>query len=150
MNILVLNSSPKGKYSITMQTVNYIAKHCPGTKFEVLEVGRRIRSYEKDFSSAMKQLNRRHDLIALQICDPIEKKWPVDVPILLEDAETGELIAVGGNDNAQLQSELAARSEAVKSLCRSAGVDHVEIESGSEVLKPLIKFFAARNRRQRR
>ena len=105
---------------------------------------------EKDFSSAMKQLNRRHDLIALQICDPIEKKWPVDVPLLLEDAETGELISIGGHSNAMLQSELDARSEAVKSLCRSAGVDHVEIESGSEVLKPLIKFFAARNRRQRR
>ena len=105
---------------------------------------------EKDFSSAMKQLNRRHDLIALQICDPIEKKWPVDVPLLLEDAETGELIAVGGHSSAQLQGELDARSEAVKALCRSAGVDHVEIESGSEVLKPLIKFFAARNHRQRR
>ena len=105
---------------------------------------------EKDFSSAMKQLNRRHDLIALQICDPIEKKWPVDVPLLLEDAETGQLIAVGGYSSARLQGELDARSVAVKALCRSAGVDHVEIESGSEVLKPLIKFFAARNRRQRR
>ena len=62
MNILVLNGSPKGKYSITMQTVNYIAKHCPGTKFEVLEVGRRIRSYEKDFSSAAEAMARA-DLI---------------------------------------------------------------------------------------
>ena len=53
MKILVLNGSPKGKYSITLQTVLYLqALHTEHT-FEILNVGQRIKSLEKDFSSAI-------------------------------------------------------------------------------------------------
>ncbi len=30
MNILVLNGSPKGEYSITLQTIRYLEKKIPG------------------------------------------------------------------------------------------------------------------------
>ena len=52
MKILVLNGSPKGANSITLQTVNYISKKLPGHEFEVLHVGSRIKALEKDFSPA--------------------------------------------------------------------------------------------------
>ena len=52
MNILVLNGSPKGKYSITLQTVNYLEVLYPAHRFEVLNVGQKIKSLEKDFSVA--------------------------------------------------------------------------------------------------
>ncbi len=53
MNILVLNGSPKGKYSITLQTVLYLEKLHPDHTFEILNVGQTIKSLEKDFSSAI-------------------------------------------------------------------------------------------------
>ena len=53
MNILVLNGSPKGKYSITLQTVLYLEKLHPDHTFENLNVGQTIKSLEKDFSSAI-------------------------------------------------------------------------------------------------
>ncbi|MBQ2988527.1 MAG: NAD(P)H-dependent oxidoreductase [Clostridia bacterium] len=57
MHILVLNGSPKGKYSITLQTVNYLEKLWSDRHtFEVLHVGQRIRALEKDFSPAEKAL----------------------------------------------------------------------------------------------
>ena len=62
MNILVLNGSPKGKYSITLQTVRYLEKLCPRHTFEVLHVGQRIKALEKDFSEAAQALARA-DLI---------------------------------------------------------------------------------------
>ena len=62
MNILVLNGSPKGKYSITLQTVNYLMQQYPGHSFEILNVGQKIRTFEKDFSSASEALNKA-DLI---------------------------------------------------------------------------------------
>ena len=62
MNILVLNGSPKGKYSITLQTVRYLEKLCPRHTFEVLHVGQRIKALEKDFSDAAQALARA-DLI---------------------------------------------------------------------------------------
>ena len=56
MKILVLNGSPKGKYSITLQTVLYLQQKFPGQKFEVLHVGQKIKSLEKDFSEAKASL----------------------------------------------------------------------------------------------
>ena len=52
MNILVINGSPKGEYSITLQTVLYIEKHFPEHDFHVLHAGKQIRALEKDFSEA--------------------------------------------------------------------------------------------------
>jgi len=56
MKILILNGSPKGAYSITLQTVNYLEKLHPEHTFEVLHVGQRIKSLEKDFSPALTAL----------------------------------------------------------------------------------------------
>ena len=58
MRILVLNGSPKGKYSVTLQTVNYLQLLRPEHQFEILHVGQKIKSLEKDFSTA--QIGRAH------------------------------------------------------------------------------------------
>ena len=50
MKILVLNGSPKGQYSVTLQTINYLQKLCPKHEFEVFHVGARIKALEKDFT----------------------------------------------------------------------------------------------------
>ena len=62
MNILVINGSPKGEYSITLQTVLYIEKHFPEHDFHVLHAGKQIRALEKDFSEAA-ELLKNADLI---------------------------------------------------------------------------------------
>ena len=62
MNILVLNGSPKGKYSITLQTVLYLQRLYPDCAFEVLNVGQKIKSLEKDFTEAAAALEKA-DLI---------------------------------------------------------------------------------------
>ncbi len=62
MNILILNGSPKGKYSITLHTCLYIQKRNPAHTFEILHVGQQIRKLEKDMSEALAALERA-DLI---------------------------------------------------------------------------------------
>ena len=52
MKIAVINGSPKGEYSITLQTVHYLEKRYPEHEFTVLHVGQRIKSLEKDFAPA--------------------------------------------------------------------------------------------------
>ena len=103
----------------------------------------------KEFSMPLKQLNRRHDVIAVQIYDPSERNWQVDSSIVVEDAETGEVISFDARDSKRLQAEMDSASNAVAALCRSARVDRVEIESGSDVLGPLIQFYALRNNRSK-
>ena len=49
MKVLVLNGSPRGEYSITLQTSLYLEKRFAEHKFQFLHVGRCIKSFEKDF-----------------------------------------------------------------------------------------------------
>lgn len=56
MKILVLNGSPKGKHSTTLQTARYLQALHPEHRFAVLPVGQHIRRYEQDFSPARKAL----------------------------------------------------------------------------------------------
>ena len=58
MRILVLNGSPKGSYSITLQTVNYLQAKYPAHTFDVLHVGQRIKQLEKDFAPAGEALEK--------------------------------------------------------------------------------------------
>ena len=68
MNILVLNGSPKGQYSITLQTINYLQKLHPEHTFEILHVGQRIKALEMDFSQVIEEITQADLLI---FCYPV-------------------------------------------------------------------------------
>ena len=63
MKILVLNGSPKGKYSITLQTVLYLEKKFKECEFEVLHVGQTIKALEKDFTKAKEAIETADALL---------------------------------------------------------------------------------------
>jgi len=54
MKICVINGSPKGKYSITLQTSLYLQQRFPEHSFSFLQAGQRIRTYEKDMTDAVR------------------------------------------------------------------------------------------------
>ncbi|MBQ2094890.1 MAG: NAD(P)H-dependent oxidoreductase [Firmicutes bacterium] len=56
MNILILNGSPKGENSVTLQTMRYLRECFPAHTYRELHVSQRIRSIEKDFSAAREAL----------------------------------------------------------------------------------------------
>ena len=58
MHILILNGSPKGEYSITLQTLRYLEACYPAHSFEVLHVGQKIKSLEKDMTEAHEMIKR--------------------------------------------------------------------------------------------
>ena len=53
MNILILNGSPKGQYSITLHTCLYLQRHFPEHHWTMLHVGQQIKALEKDFGPAI-------------------------------------------------------------------------------------------------
>jgi len=57
MNILVLNGSPKGENSITLHTVLFLERIHPEHHFTILQVGQRIKQYEKDFEEVVQALD---------------------------------------------------------------------------------------------
>ena len=68
MNILVLNGSPSGNDSITLQTVEYLKLFFSEHTYETLQVGQQIRMMENDFSKAKTALEKA-DLIIF--CYPV-------------------------------------------------------------------------------
>ena len=63
MKVLVLNGSPKGDYSITLQTVKYLERLFPEDSFRVLHVGQKIKALEKDFSPALEAIGEAEALL---------------------------------------------------------------------------------------
>jgi multimeric flavodoxin WrbA len=47
MKIVVLNGSPKGEYSITLQYVNYLQKKYTEDNFEVFHIAQKIKKLRK-------------------------------------------------------------------------------------------------------
>ena len=101
---------------------------------------------DRPFEKELKLLNRRHDVIALELTDPREKAWPGTLAIELEDAESGELADFSGGKAAlrRLDDELAAGLAARRAVFRRARIDAVEIADGENVLRPLAEFFSRR------
>ena len=62
MKVLVINGSPKGKQSVTLQTVLYFEKLFADDEFEFLHVGKKLRKYQKDFSKVFEKVEKA-DLI---------------------------------------------------------------------------------------
>lgn len=50
MKVLVINGSPKGRNSITWQTVRFLQKKFPKDEFDIIHAGARIRQLEHDMS----------------------------------------------------------------------------------------------------
>jgi uncharacterized protein (DUF58 family) len=98
---------------------------------------------------AVRQTNRRHDLIALHIEDPREKELPNVGIIALEDAETGEIIELNtarASVRKRFNELSSERAQRLKSDLRAEGVDIVQLRTDTPYIPPLQRFFKSRGR----
>ena len=102
------------------------------------------------YRQAMLVTNRRHDVVAFDISDPLEREI-ADVGIIaLEDAESGHRRWVDTGDRQWRRdfSERVARLDSEKSdVFAAAGVDHVRVGTERDYLAEVGGFF--RNRLSR-
>jgi uncharacterized protein (DUF58 family) len=98
---------------------------------------------------AVRQTNRRHDLIAVVVEDPREKELPNVGIIALEDAETGEIIELDTARSAVRTrfNELSLeRSRRLQNDLRAEGVDTVQLRTDAPYIPTLHRFFKSRGR----
>jgi len=98
---------------------------------------------------AVRQTNRRHDLIALHIEDPRERELPNVGIVALEDAETGEIIEINTGRSAVRKrfAELSLeRAQRLRGDLRAEGVDSVQLRTDMPYIPPLQRFFKSRGR----
>lgn len=103
--------------------------------------------------TALRQANRRHDLVAVQITDRFELTLPDLGYLVLKDAETGEVVEINTGDARKRQS-FAKRQDQVQHnlqhLFASAGIDSIQLRTDQPYAAALGRFFQARERRRRR
>ena len=107
---------------------------------------------DQGFDKALAVAGRRHDLTAVRLGDAREEELPPLGLVELEDPETGEKVVVntsGAAFRAAFRSTNAKRRAALDRMLRRSKVDLIDIETGEPYVKPLMRFFQERMRRQR-
>jgi uncharacterized protein (DUF58 family) len=98
-------------------------------------------------------LNRKHDVVAVQITDRYELELPRLGRLILEDAETGEIIELN-TASADSRKVFAARQEKMRAdiarQFRTAGIDSIQLRTDESYSSALGRFFEGREKRRRR
>jgi uncharacterized protein (DUF58 family) len=102
-------------------------------------------------STALRQANRRHDVVCVQITDPHELEMPALGRLVLEDAESGELVELNTND-AGMRTAFAQRRarqrEELHRWFRSARIDAIPLRTDQPYEAALGRFFENREKRR--
>ena len=107
----------------------------------------------ESFRSSLAATNRRHDIIALDLHDPMEHQIPDVGLMVLEDAETGELEWVDTSNKAwreAFEARTLDLEQQKRRLLSSLAIDHIQISTDKDYVVELNEFFARRSRRRAR
>lgn len=100
-----------------------------------------------DFERPMKRLNRRHDVIAIDINDPREERFPDAGMARLVDAETGEsrMVELRKSD---VSRRALQRRQQLERRFRVSGVDWMSVSTAMPYDRELLRFFRERTLRR--
>jgi uncharacterized protein (DUF58 family) len=106
---------------------------------------------DEGFDKALAVAGRRHDLVAVRLGDAREQELPALGLLELEDPESGERVIVNTSNKAfrsAFRTVNAARRGTLDRMLRRSKVDVIDIATGEPWVKPLMRFFQGRMRRQ--
>jgi uncharacterized protein (DUF58 family) len=101
----------------------------------------------------LRQANRRHDVVAVQVTDRHELELPALGRLVFDDAETGEVVEVNTSDPRKRAAfaERQARAQAeLARLFRSIGIDAIQLRTDRPYGIELARFFETREKRRMR
>lgn len=105
------------------------------------------------YKHALHIANRKHDVIAVDLTDPLESDMANVGLLALEDAETGEIAWVDTSSRAwqrRFAEQTRQFNTAKNQVLAGAGVDTVAINTDQDYVQALALFFQKRARQQRR
>jgi uncharacterized protein (DUF58 family) len=112
-----------------------------------------LESLAQASQTRLKQANRKHDLVAVQVTDPRELELPNLGRLVFQDAETGEIVEVNTAD-ARKRAAFAERQrksqEQLARFFRRTGIDAIQLRTDESYAAPLGKFFEKREKRRLR
>jgi uncharacterized protein (DUF58 family) len=144
----LLAFQPQGRGTdirLALETINRILKR-RGIIFLVSDFLADPAGYRR----ALAVTNRRHDVVAIDLHDPLERQIAPVGLLALEDAETRALVWVDTADptwRAAFHQQVAQQQEAKRQAMNKAGVDRIAVTTAEEYVIALTKFFQKRARR---
>jgi uncharacterized protein (DUF58 family) len=107
---------------------------------------------EPGWERPLAQLTERHEVVAIRLVDPHEMELPNAGVIVVEDAETGELLSVDTSDPGFRRRfhELAqAREAELHATVKRAGVWLYDVSTEDDLVRALIRIAESRRRQHR-
>jgi uncharacterized protein (DUF58 family) len=101
----------------------------------------------------LRMLNRKHDVVAVQITDKHELELPALGRLTLEDAETGEILEVNTGSASSRNAFAVRQQKQIADLAkqfRSSGIDSIQLRTNEAYGATLGKFFETREKRRLR
>lgn len=104
--------------------------------------------FEEDLDKDLRIINRKHDLVAIQVSDPAELTLPSSGHVRLEDPETGRQVEVNTSNprvRAAYNAEAKRWQEQIDAQFKRLSVDKIALQTNEEYLPALHSFFKRRN-----
>ncbi len=103
-----------------------------------------------DYLRTLSLVNKRHDVIAVNVQDPAETALPKVGLVEFQDAETGQVRLIDASSSAFrkiYERENTRRHNELTQEFRSINVDTISIDTNRPYIHDLVKFFHVRHRR---
>ena len=147
----LLAFEPRGRYTDiahALDTLNRVYE-----KRSIVFLISDFQSDPENYRRALFMTNRRHDTIAVDLHDPMERAI-ADVGLLaLQDAESGRSVWVdtaSGDWRRSFTVQVHTHEANKVAILRRAGVDRITLNTHEDYVEPLALFFRTRERRRRR
>ena len=105
---------------------------------------------DDSYQQTMKLINKKHDLINIQILDKAEIAIPKLGMVKFHDAETQKSAWIDTN-NKQVQNistkYIQNKNKVIKEFCKKNKIDFISIDTAEGYLNPLEQFFSSRMHR---
>ena len=106
--------------------------------------------WDNSYQQTMKLINKKHDLINIQILDKAEIAIPKLGMVKFHDAETQKSAWIDTN-NKQVQNistkYIRNKNKVIKIFCKKNKIDFISIDTAEGYLNPLEQFFSTRMHR---
>jgi uncharacterized protein (DUF58 family) len=107
----------------------------------------------ESYRQALYMANRKHDVVAVDLHDPLETEIADVGVVALEDAESGRLVWVDTSSRTWREAfarRVSAQEAAKNQVLTNAGVDRVNVNTDQDYIAALTRFFQQRAQRLRR
>lgn len=105
---------------------------------------------DSGFEKVLKIASKKHDLVPILVRDEKEKIIPGVGLVQLIDPETGKLMTVDTSSKSfsdWLNKKESARLSKLETLFKQSGIEHINLLTSEEYIKPLTNFFKKRESR---